>query len=64
MWPYSSDEQVWLAPGKEWAETRPKPSKPATAVPANENGAWPYAANDDVVAHDKRPFDPQTFVGK
>ena len=61
MWPYSSDEQVWLVPSKEWAETLPQPSKPAAPVPANENGAWPYAANDD---EDKRPLDPQTFIGK
>ena len=61
MWPYSSDEQIWLVPGKEWAEQQP--SKPATPIPANENGAWPYTANDDV-AEDKRPLDPKTFVGK
>ena len=61
MWPYSNDEQIWLAPGKEWAETQP--SKPAALVPANENGAWPYTANDDI-AEDRRPLDPKTFVGK
>lgn len=60
MWPYSSEEQVWLAPSKEWAEKLAQPAQPAAA---NENGAWPYATAGEV-AEDHRRFDPQTFVGK
>ena len=66
MWPYSNDEQVWLVPSKDWAETQPKPIQPETPtrVPANDiDGAWPYATTDDD-ADDNRPVDPQIIIRK
>ena len=64
MWPYSSDEHVWLDPSKDWSKGRLQPIPLPTAA-NDDNGAWPYAANDDVaVAEHKRPIDPQIFVGK
>jgi hypothetical protein len=62
---YNDDERVWLEPSKEWAEKQPKPHlQHPVPAPANDlNGAWPYAAAEDV-AVDRRTFDPQVFVGK
>jgi len=64
MWPYNHDETSWLDPSKDWAKGRLQTLQ--VPRPANDdNGAWPYIANDDApVAEDKRPHDPQTFVGK
>ena len=66
MWPYNSEEQVWLVPSKEWAETLPKPVTKLVPVPTpanDDNGAWPYAAVESG-AEDRRPLDPQVMVRK
>jgi len=50
MWPYNTDERIWLVPAKERATDLPQPS--------NSNIA-PIPANDD-----DRDFDPQIIVRK
>lgn len=52
MWPYTHDEQIWLDPAKDWAKGRLQASP------------LPTPANDDQRAEDRRPFDPQIFIGK
>jgi hypothetical protein len=52
MWPYTSTEQVWLEPTKDWAKGR------------LQTNPLPTPANDDERVEDARPIDPQIFLGK
>lgn len=60
MWPYTSDEQVWLVPAKDWAAEaegkKPKSGgKPSAERPAPRPMPAPY---DDGIS------DPQIILRK
>ena len=62
MWPYTSDEQVWLVPGKDWVASRAeaeKQKRKAGGKPAAEPAPHPMPA-----PYDDGISDPQIAARK
>ena len=59
MWPYTCDEQIWLAPPPEWLRALiAAEAARVAAQPEQLRLGLPLPANDD------RTWDPQTIVCK